>query len=484
MALLKNTVIYTMGGVFNAASGFITIPILTHAISASEFGIYELLTRVSSVLVLFIFLGCRQAYIRYFFIEDTETWRQSVTATMLVFLFVTASIILLLMIMAQDWFLAVFFNGEYKNLYVLMLVWVPVDLFFNLSLAYLMLREKARLYVCFSILKTVIYLILVYLALYVFSFSLEGVFGAQIISAGSIAFCFILYLIWWSKLSASLEILKQMLRFGLPILPTAILSYILMSSDRYFLTTFTDLQQLGIYSLAAKLCLMATLLLQEGFSKVWSPFVFKTYDTPGGNERICRVFESFVFLNIILAFLISIFAGFYIPLLSTNEYIGAVYIAPFCALGYALYSVACLADIGILISKKTEYKILTFGISALVVVISNFIFVRFLGIYGAGISVIIGYVVLLIASLKVSNRFYLLPIKWGNSGKVLLIAILIYAVSLFFIDYAGIISGLVKGTLFSMLFLIMIAVFKLIPEQISLNLLKIRSYLGQRILPG
>ena len=66
-SLLRSSSIYGVGAVLNKALGFFLIPLYTHTLATGQYGLLELLNRVADVLILLVFLGMRQAYIRFFF---------------------------------------------------------------------------------------------------------------------------------------------------------------------------------------------------------------------------------------------------------------------------------------------------------------------------------------------------------------------------------------------------------------------------------
>jgi len=421
----RNSLIYLIGSIFNAASGLISIPLITHILTTAQFGVYDILLRIANIVLIASFLGCRQSYVRFFYQERNEEWQKTLTGTMTIFMLSSSLVMFFVMLVMKDTVFELFLTREALPVhYYLMLVWVPLDLFFNLGMLYLMIREKAVSYVTTNIFRTVFYLLLVYLALYHADLEVKGLFIANIAATGSVALWFLVLFISWSRLSFSRTILKDLLRFGLPIIPAAGLTYVLTSADRFFLSYFGSMSQVGIYALAAKVSFMAILFIQEPFTKIWSPLVFKAYQEPGGRETITRTFELFIIMNIIAVLALSVLAPFYLPFLAAAEYMKAVVVIPMCACAASLYAVACMADVGISISKKTEYKSLTYGIAAAGMVTANFLLVPRFGIYGCAVASIVGFFLLLLTSVIISNRFYYLPVRWNKMVFMLLMMLL------------------------------------------------------------
>ena len=65
--LAKHTLIYGVGSVMVAAGGILLIPVYTHVLSAAEYGTLEILNRIADILIVVMFLGMRQSFIRIYF---------------------------------------------------------------------------------------------------------------------------------------------------------------------------------------------------------------------------------------------------------------------------------------------------------------------------------------------------------------------------------------------------------------------------------
>ena len=479
----KNSLIYLVGSVFNAASGLISIPLITHILTTAQFGVYDILLRIANIVLIASFLGCRQSYVRFFYQERGEAWQKTLTGTMTLFMFFSSLVMVSMMLFMKNTVFDLFLTKEALPVhYYLMLAWVPLDLFFNLGMLYLMIREKAVSYVSTSIIRTVVYLTMVYLALYHADLEVKGLFLANIVATGSIALWFLTLFVSWSRLSFSRELLKDLLRFGLPIIPAAGLTYVLTSADRFFLSYFGSMSQVGIYALAAKISFMSILFIQEPFTKIWSPLVFKSYREPGGREAITRTFELFIIMNIVAVLALSIFAPFFLPFLASDEYLQAVLVIPLCACAASLYAVACMADIGISISKKTEYKSITYGIAAAGMVAANLLLVPVFGIFGSAVSSIIGFFLLLLTSVIISDRFYYLPVRWGRMVLMLVLMVTADGTGLFLVSMlSSVAAKFIIGIFILMFYILVIFTPGIMPGDIRADIIEYLRNFGKRL---
>ena len=311
-SLAKNSTIYLVGSVFTAIGSIVSIPLLTHSLSVEDYGIYDLLLKISEVVTLTIFFGCRPAYIRIYFDYKSAEWQKKVTATMILFLLSMIFFILMLILCFKSYIFGSFIDFDrYREAFNLMILWVITEILFNMTLTFLMINEKATYYVSLSVFKVSIYLILLYFIVYRSSFGVKGVFLSNLIITASIALISMIKLSKWSKLKFSQEILIELLKFGLPILPTAVLSYLLLSMDRFFLVSNNYDIELGIFSFGSKIAFMAISLLFQPIGRIWAPFCFKRFNNSGGPRDIGLLFERIAILSSLgFVFLISLYCSF------------------------------------------------------------------------------------------------------------------------------------------------------------------------------
>ena len=91
--LAGHSFVYGIGNALGAIGGFILIPLYTHVLSTAEYGILELLNRTADILMLFMLMGVRQAFIRFYFDHDDSEWHKTVVFTTIALILISAVII-------------------------------------------------------------------------------------------------------------------------------------------------------------------------------------------------------------------------------------------------------------------------------------------------------------------------------------------------------------------------------------------------------
>ncbi len=435
LKLGKHTIIYGIGNALTAIGAFILIPLYTHVLATKEYGILELLNRTGDILILIIVMGVRQAFIRFYFDSDQEEWHKKVIATTIGFLLVSSVVSIMIFYPFREMVAELLFNDPLIGIYFLYIfIWIPLDLMVNVGMTHLQIQMKSTKYVVINFIKFFSYVGSNVVLVYYFKMGILGVLVTNIWVSGMVGLGFLIYYMRWTKFQMSLSLLKDLLKFGLPYLPTAIFGYIIHNGDRYFLTLYTSLEEVGIYALGFKIGMFGLALVVEPFGRVWSPFLFDNYDKPDGPELISKVFTIYTLIVVSVALGISIAAPFVIPIISGEAYHSAFKIVPLICLAAIFYDLAIMADAGILIKKKTQYKPLIFGIAALVGIIPNFILVPQFAGMGAAAALVITFVALFIINFSISNRFYVIKLEFKKMILILVGALIVYVLSKFILN--------------------------------------------------
>lgn len=442
--LAGHSLIYGMGSALAAVGGFVLIPLYTNVLKTDEYGILELLNRTADILMIVMFLGVRQAYIRFYFDKDDEEWRKKVTGTVFIFVVASSLIIISLAYPLKGLVTGAIFKGAAPvSFFVLMLAWLPAEMISNVGMTHLQIRMKPYLYVGVNFMKLLLIIGGNLALVYKYRMGITGIYATNIVASGLIAIGFSLYLIRWSGLKASVGLLKELVRFGAPYLPTAFFMYIISNSDRYILSMYSTLGAVGVYALAYKLGMVGTSLLMDPFSKVWAPFLFENYNKDDGPAVISKVFLLFTLVNVAAALVIATLSPLVLPLISAKAYHGAYAIIPLICLASIFYNMTCIVDAGILISKKTYYKPIIFGVSALVGLGLNFLLVPRYGEMGAAAALAFTFFTLFIITHAVSNRFFEISIEARKMSLIFASSFATYFISFYLIRLAGP-SGVMK----------------------------------------
>lgn len=405
--LARHTIIYGLGSAISAAGSFVLIPLYTNMLSTTDYGLLEILNRLAEIIILLTFLGTRQAYLRFFFDRNDLAWHKTVTATTLAFSLGMSVLFLVLAYVAYlinpDVFLI---DGASSRLYLLLAAWMPFEILFSVSMTYLRVNLLSKLFVAVNAIKLVLFVSLNVLFMYVLKLGVESVFISQLLATGIIGLIFFVYFWKWSGFRIDPELLKKLLKFGLPFLPATGFAFIIANADRFFLNSYYSLATVGLLALGTKIGTIGITLFMRPFNMVWAPYIFDVYTSDSGGEQIGSAFTVYTALSAYLALGVSLAGPIVINLIAEEQYQVASTIVPIVAIGAVFLGMAMLIDAGILITKQTKYKPVIFGSAALLGVLFHLILTSRFGLVGASISTSLTFAVLFLINYRVSEMFY------------------------------------------------------------------------------
>jgi O-antigen/teichoic acid export membrane protein len=404
-SIAKNSVIYYVSTILTKGISFFLLPLYTSLLSPGNYGVIELMSIISTIVIIVFSLQINQAVARYYNELESQKQMQEYTSTVAIFslisfgLFTVGAFIFLPQISA------------YVNLKeseaAFAIVSVSLNALFYLSQNQLSWKIKpvqemisSLVYNFFTIGFTIYFLV-------VAREGVVGIFKAQSIGA----FAGILIAVANTKSDFgfyfSKEVLKKLLFFSMPLVPGALAIFVYMLTDRICIKEMLGMDELGVYSVGNKIASILS-FAGIGISSALSPLIFKHYkevETPDKIALLYRIFATFSF--ILLAFL-SFFAEPIIRVMTNEQYLSAVPIIPFLLYAVFLNSLTLFFH-GLLFANKTA-KISVIAISAGVLnLVLNIIFIPEFGILAAAAATLVSYGLNFILLFKFSQKEY--PIK-------------------------------------------------------------------------
>ncbi|OPY80563.1 MAG: Polysaccharide biosynthesis protein [Syntrophorhabdus sp. PtaU1.Bin153] len=429
-ALASHSAVYGIGNILTVAASFLLIPLYTHVLSTDEYGCLELINRTADVFTLIMFLGVRQAFIRFFFDRQDKEWHDRVTGTVLMTVTLSAvigsSIVFAFRnIIAQH----ILLNSSLAYLVVLMLAWLPFEVVCNVGMTYLQVQMKSLWFVVASATRLLLIIGSNVWLLFFLRLGIQGVLVTNLWISCLFAIIFSFYMFKSCRLGFSLSLAKQLLKFGAPYLPSTFFAFVITNSDRFFLSRFSSLDAVAIYALASKLGMMGIMMLADPFSKIWSPFLFDNYNKEDGQKLVSIVFTIFCIAMISFGLLIAVLSPFVIPIISGWAYHRAADIIPFVCVSGIFFAAAQLADAGILIAKKTYIKPFLAGACAATTVVFNVLLIPRYGAMGAAVTSILASGFFLGITYHFSQKYFYFRIYYKKIIVVFAAALLIYSLT-------------------------------------------------------
>ena len=409
---IENFLVYGLGGTISKIVPLIMVPIVTRLMpDSSYYGISDLSNTLINLASALAVLGMYDAMYRMFFEYEEEKYRKRICSTALAFTLCTSILVFFLMLLLRDP-IAQYFFGDKKYAY---LVYISASATLvtatnNLISAPTRMQNKRRVFVITNTLTPLLsYSISIPLLLrgyYIIALPL-----AIAISGFTIELAFLLMNQKWFRFGLiDWKLLKPLLLIAVPLFPNFLIYWVFNSSDKLMITNLMDVGAAGIYSIGAKLGQVSQ-LIYAAFAGGWQYFAFSTMKEEKQVENNSRVFE---YLGVI-SFAASIFiAAMSYPIYETlfiGEYVEGSIIAPYLFLAPLLQMLFQVAANQFLVVKKTWPNMLILSSGAVANIFLNFLLIPRIGIEGAAVATLCGYVLSDLICCMVLIRMKLMAIR-------------------------------------------------------------------------
>ena len=319
---------------------FIRLPILTKFLGASLYGTWSLILVTISLITPLASLGLGIALIRFLAAErDIARIREGFLSVVFTVLAAGVFISLILILCSGPFASSILGDINSSHLVKLASFMILTQALSGVSVVFFRTFRQMKLYSAFLIGKAAILLgLMTYFLL--LGWEIKGLIIAVLASdmlSAAIAFFIILKQV--SFQFPRFTELRSYLKYGLPLVPSAAILWIITSSDRYIIGYFMEASDVGIYSAAYILASIISLLIVP-LQAVLLPTISKSYDD--GEIAKTRIYLKYslkylMMLSIPAAFGLSILASPLLRILTAPEFTSGSMVIPFVAFGVVIF---------------------------------------------------------------------------------------------------------------------------------------------------
>jgi O-antigen/teichoic acid export membrane protein len=408
------------------ALGLVLLPILTdttYLANKSEFGDYTLVYGFIAFMNILYLYGVDSAFLRYYFLGRHA--KKDIYRSAFQILSSTAIITsLVIYIFSQPLARLVFKDSGYQFFIDMAAVILLVDTLCNLPYLLLRAEERSILYTGFRLGRFFLELIFNLLFVVGLKLGVKGILYANILAAFINLLALFPIQLRYLKGAYSWPAVKDLLKFGLPLIPNGLAYLIVEMSDRYLMLYLLDKEQVGMYSANYKFGTLM-LLLVTGFRNAWQPFFLKIAKQQDAKTIYARVMTYFIFGSTIIVIMGSLLIDYVVKIpvavrttLMGSAYWGGTYIIPLILVSYMLYGMYVNLTVGIYIRKKSQLMVIFTGLAALTNIGSNLYLMPRYGITGAALATLFAYLVMMISIFAANQKIYPIKYEYGRLAMV------------------------------------------------------------------
>ncbi|MBI4647763.1 MAG: oligosaccharide flippase family protein [Bacteroidia bacterium] len=419
--LFKTLSIYTIANFINASIPFFILPFLTKYLPPSDYGLITIFQIFTFITLTIVGLNSTAALNRRYF--DKEQYNIPVYITNSIYILIITAIITILLFL---------FFGGLLNKYTQFpeqWLWAVVVFCFchNLSEIILTLwrvQFKALHYALFRIARTIFDIGITITVILFFNNTWQGRIEGQIISICLFAAIAAFFLIKekWISIAYNSEYIKDLLRYGLPLVPHVICGVLLSMNDKIFITNIFGLSVTGLYSTGYQVGAVIA-LVQNSFNQAWVPWFFEKLKKDDSNIKYQIVKYTYLYniAMVILVILVTAATPAIFKFFINENYHSAQQFVFWIALGFGFNGMYMMIVNYLFYLGKTITISLTTIIVVVVNIVLNYSFIKYNGIIGAAQATAITYFFNYILVWIVSARYYKMPwfffFRLANSKK-------------------------------------------------------------------
>ena len=436
------------------------IPVYTRFLTPSDYGILELLYITSSVLSIFIGVGIESAVGRFYFDYKEQKERNMVISTAYIgFGFLSLLVISIVLPFSDNLASFILSAPELGHLFEISLVTLGLGFVVPISIVYLRVQQKSLAILVVQSIKTIITLGLNIYFVVILENGVEGILSATLIATITATVVLSIFTFYKTGFKMDFKLLKHMIIFGLPLVPSQISAFIVQASDRYFIKTYADMNLTGLYSIGYKFGSLINQFVTSPFIQIWTPRRFEFYNHENAQNIYARIFTYFCAISIFVGLIMSIFAKEVIIIMTTKDFYSAYKIVPIVVLSYIIFSFHYHFNIGILMKKKTKYLAYTNILNGTLNLILNFILIKKFDIWGAAYATLICFFFKSSLVYYFSNKLVKIILEWRRVLTLFGFAFILFFISLF-IDTGSIYLDILLKAFLISIFPILIYIFK------------------------
>jgi O-antigen/teichoic acid export membrane protein len=409
--LANNTIFYLIGLMCANALTFITFPILARGMSSSDFGIFDLFASFSILITILFAFGIDSSVGRYFYeIDDVERRRKLVFESMIVQSLVIITIGSSFYFMAEHLIGYVTTDESHVVLLRLSILQAAFQAILNFVLSLLKWSSEKWKFIILSVVSSGLGLCLSFIAIYGFNADLGGVFELVVIGRIFSA-AFGLYLIrnWLMYSCINYEFSGRLIRYAIPIGIVCVVDVIVPMLERKSILEIVSAEHLGQYAAAAKLVSILAVIVQA-FQAAWGPLSLSVRKQERANETYSITAKIFVLAICLCALLMTYFGKSALILVVSHRYQEAYVLIFPMAMGLAIQATGMITGLGIQISLRSHYQIVSQVIFFIVAALSISHLTNYFGIVGTAYAVLLSIVIRTLTLSALSQ--YAHPIKW------------------------------------------------------------------------
>ena len=414
----SDALVYTVGLLFVRSISFLLLPLHTNLLNPEVLGFVFLLLTLLAFLNTFFNHGMNSALLKFF---HENNFKEVVSTSFLYSIF-TSFIFIGILIALKDLLFASFIS-KFSPLFFALLISSILffDMLSNRALNILRMTNKKYYFLFICLTNVVVSLALNIILIRNLNLGFDGAL-LSIVGTAMVQCVFLLPIIlFYVKLYYfNFSTLLKMIKFALPLFPSAVFLITIELSDRWMLKWLDGVYSVGLYGAGYKIATLV-LIIVNSFNLSWQPYYLKNSNK--------KYYESFMSIGtsflLILLFLCTLLSAAYPHIvefsilgkhiINPRFWAGAA-IIPIIAFSYFFYGLFVLQMPSVYLKNKQNWVPAFWGCGLIVNVLFNLYLIPKFSFFGAAFATFLSYLSMSIFIVYKNSLW--MPLKYSQKPIV------------------------------------------------------------------
>ncbi len=439
--IFSDTVIYTIGSVFNRLLPFLLLPIYTLYFQPAEYGIFSLVYSFWFFVAVFYLYGMETSFQKFFIEAGSVDEKRSVFSSTLILIFCTSILFSSIIYLMSD-FIAAKLTSDVGNAYLIRLLAfiLVIDALYRFPMVLINSLQRSKLYSAINASAVVLNVAANIVMIVYYKMGIEAIFYSYLISYTFVFIISMAFSTRYFSLNINFQRVKGLLKFAQLFLYYGIFLISIDLIDRFILEYFKGSAEVGIYSACYRIGIVMNLVI-TGFKVAWTPFFLNLKDEEGNKEIFSKVFTYFCYGGLVVFLTFSLLADELVKIniagytLLNYQYWPGLVVIPYILIAYLFSGLYVNLNIASFFQNKIRYLIISSGIGSISNIILNLILIPRYSITGAAIATMLSYMIMFFVLYYFSQRIFRINYELKLIFRAVIITSVLYAINIFIPDF-------------------------------------------------
>ena len=438
--VFQNSVLYIFSSLLVKSIGFLLLPIYTYYLTPEDYGITNMIASFTSATFIVAF-SLYSAVIRFDvdYKDDREKLKRFF-GTIITFVFISSLIFFFIALLLRDVVINLFFKGI--SFFPFVFISFSSLIFISLHTIHQNILKGMQKGKKLTITNLIFFFFQVTLTLILIGVLKLGALGVLLSSLiiNVLYFFFLFFDLYKNdliKIGIDFPLLKESLKYSIPILPHNLSTNIAQFASRVFINKNDSLANVGLYSVSNQFGSIID-IIQSSVNQAFQPWFFENMKNDKNLNKIGIISLSSFLLIIytIIYMAIGLFSQEVILLITPSSYALAWTVIPILVVGFSAKSIYYFY-VNILFYYKSAVRLLfTATITGSIVdIIIAYLLVPKYGMYGAALAFTLAKIVIVFIVVVISRKYNDIGYRVIDMIKIILPSLVFMAIGLFFSYY-------------------------------------------------